>query len=99
YKLDSEHSAIIRFYEDGTVLASTSVNDYFDVFTWFHKENKELVLKGKYKITNCSIKFEVSGMTGKQKYKGTISENTIEMKLTDGESKKTVNRIYTFFVL
>ena len=99
FQLDKENSAIIRFYEDGTVLASTSVNDYMDVFSWFHKENKDMVLKGTYKIKKCEIKFEVSGMTGEQKYKGTISNNTIDMKLSDGASKKTVSRVYTFFAL
>ena len=98
-KLDNEHSAIIRFYEDGTVLASTSVNDYMDVFSWFHKENKDMVLKGTYTIKKCAIKFEVTGMTGEQKYKGTVSENTIDVKLTDAASKKTANRTYTFFAL
>lgn len=99
YKIDNEHSAIIRFYADGTVLASTSVNDYMDVFSWFHKENKDLVLKGKYTIKKCEIKFEVSGMTGEQKYNGVISGNTLNIKLTDKESKKTADRVYTFFAL
>ena len=99
FKLDNENSAIIRFYEDGTVLASTSVNDYMDVFSWFHKENKDMVLKGTYKIKKCAIKFEVTGMTGEQKYKGTISDNTIEMRLSDGATKKIVSRVYTFYAL
>lgn len=99
YKLDNEHSAIIRFYEDGTALASTSVNDYMDVFSWFHKENKDMVLKGTYSLKKCVIKFEVKGMTGEQKYKGTVSDNTIDVKLTDAATKKTANRTYTFFAL
>ena len=99
YKIDKENSAIIRFYEDGTVLASTSINDYMDVFSWFHKDNKNMVLKGKYKIKNCSIKFEVTGLTGEQKYNGTIEDKTITVKLTDEASKKTVSRVYTFFAL
>ena len=99
FQLDKENSAIIRFYEDGTVLASTSVNDYMDVFSWFHKENKDMVLKGTYKIKKCEIKFEVSGMTGEQEYKGTVSDNTIDMKLSDGASKKSATRVYTFFAL
>lgn len=98
-KLDNEYSAVLRFYEDGTVLASTSVNDYMDVFSWFHKENKDLVLKGKYKIKKCDIKFEVSGMTGEQKYKGSINGDKINIRLTDGETKKTADRTYTFFAL
>lgn len=99
YKLNEEQSAVIRFYEDGTVLASTSVNDYMDVFSWFHKENKDMVLSGKYKIDDCEIKFEVKGMTGEQKYKGVVSEKTIDFKLSDVASKKTVLRTYTFFAL
>lgn len=99
FKLDEEHSAVLRFYEDGTVLASTSVNDYMDVFSWFHKENKDMVLTGKYKIKKCEIKFEVEGLTGSQSYEGTISGNSIDLKLTDAASKKSVNRIYTFYAL
>ena len=99
YKLDNENSAVIRFYADGTVLASTSVNDYMDVFSWFHKDNKDLVLKGTYKIRKCEIKFEVAGMTGEQKYSGTINGDSIIMKLTDKGSKKTANRTYTFYAL
>ncbi len=99
YKIDNEHSAIIRFYEDGTALASTSVNDYMDVFSWFHKENKDMVLKGTYSLKKCVVKFEVTGMTGEQKYKGTVSDNTIDVKLTDAATKKTANRTYTFFAL
>ncbi len=99
FKLDNEHSAIIRFYEDGTVLASTSVNDYMDVFSWFHKQNKDMVLKGTYKIKKCAIKFEVEGMTGEQEYKGSISDNTIDIKLTDEATKKTASRVYTFYAL
>jgi len=99
YKLDDEHSAVLRFYDDGTVLASTSINDYFDVMTWFTKENKDRVLKGKYKIKKCQITFDVEGETGKQSYEGLISGNEIQFKLTDKTSKKNTNRTYRFFAL
>ena len=98
-KLDDEHSAVLRFYEDGTVLASTSVNDYMDVMTWFNKENKDMVLKGKYKIKKCSISFDVSGMTGEQSYDGTIEDGKLNITLTDKESKKHATRIYTYYAL
>ncbi|MBL7883022.1 MAG: hypothetical protein JNL69_03065 [Bacteroidia bacterium] len=99
FKIDEEHSAVLRFYEDGIVLASSSINDYFDVFTWFHKENKTRVLSGKYKIKKCKISFDVSGETGKQSYEGEIKGNTIELKLTDKATKKSTTRNYTFFAL
>jgi hypothetical protein len=98
-KLDEEHSAVLRFYEDGTVLASTSVNDYMDVMTWFNKENKDMVLKGKYKIKKCSISFSVNGQTGDQEYDGTIEDNKLNLKLTNKETKKYTTRTYTFFAL
>ena len=98
-KLDNESSAVLRFYEDGTVLASTSVNDYMDVMTWFNKENKDMVLKGKYKIKKCGISFNVSGMTGEQEYEGDIQGNLLNLEITDKESKKHVKRTYTFYAL
>ncbi|MDQ3048390.1 MAG: hypothetical protein M3R27_12645 [Bacteroidota bacterium] len=99
YKIDGEHSAVIRFYEDGSVLSSTSLNDYMDVFTWFHKENKEMVLQGKYKVKKCTIKFKVEGVTGKQEYEGTVNDKEIQVKLTDPETGKSTSRTYTFFAL
>jgi len=98
-KLDTEHSAVLRFYEDGTVLASTSVNDYMDVMTWFNKDNKDMVLKGKYKIKKCSVGFSVSGATGEQEYEGDVQGNQLNLTITDKESKKHTKRTYTFFAL
>ena len=98
-KLDEEHSAILRFYEDGTVLASTSVNDYFNVMTWFNTENKEMVLKGKYKIKKCVIRFEVEGASGDQEYEGTINGDKIDFELRDEKTKAKTKRTYTYFIL
>ena len=98
-KLDNENSAVLRFYEDGTVLASTSVNDYMDVMSWFNKDNKDMVLKGSYKLKGCEVKFKVSGMTGEQSYDGTIEGSTINFELSNKDSKKGVKRTYTFFAL
>lgn len=98
-KLDEEHSAVLRFYEDGTVLASSSVNDYMDVMTWFIKENKDMVLKGNYKIKQCSIKFKVSGNSGEQSYEGEIQGDKINFELKNKDSKKGIKRTYNFFAL
>jgi hypothetical protein len=98
-KLDDEHSAVIRFYQDGTVLASTSVNDYMDVFSWFKKENKDMVLSGKYKINDCAIKFEVEGVSGEQKYNGSLAGDVYQCVVKDVKSGKSATRTYTFFAL
>ena len=73
--------------------------DNMDVFSWFHKDNKDMVLAGKYKIKNCVISFSVMGMTGEQYYNGDVSEKTIWFRLTDKESKRGTTRMYTFYAL
>lgn len=98
-KLNNEHSAVLRFYPDGTVLASTSVNDYMDVFTWFHKGNKEMVLFGKYKLKGCEVSFSVEGQTGEQFYNGDVSDESIYFRLVDKESKRGATRTYTYINL
>jgi hypothetical protein len=98
-KLDEESSAVLRFYEDGTVLASTSVNDYMDVMTWFNKENKDMVLKGTYKIKKCEISFSVTGQTGQQNYEGTIQGDKLVLNITNKETKKKTSRTYAFYAL
>ncbi len=99
FKIDNENSAVLRFYEDGSVIASTSVNNYKKVITWFHKGNVDMVLSGKYKVKKCKIKFKVKGMTGEQEYKGIISGQSITFDLTDGKSKAVTQRTYTFVKL
>lgn len=94
FKVDAESSAVLRFYDDGTVIASTSINNYKKVVTWFNKENVDMVLSGKYKVKKCVVKFKVKGMTGEQEYKGKISGQTIDFELKDAKSKATVQRTY-----
>jgi hypothetical protein len=98
-KLDDEHSAVLRFFEDGTVLASTSVNDYMDVMTWFTKDNKDMVLAGSYKIKKCRLSFDVKGLTGEQSYEGDIHGEKIDFELKNKDSKKTTRRTYVFYAL
>lgn len=101
YKLDAENSAVIRFYEDGVVLVSTSVNDYSKVLTWFNRdpENFSRVLTGKYKISkgSCTIRFNVKGETGEQKYSGTIQDDkTVQLHIFNPKDKTSADRTYTF---
>jgi|ERR1051326_622863 hypothetical protein len=97
--VDNETDAHIRFYDDGTVLVSTSVKNIKDVSTWFTKENSDRVLKGKYKIKGCSIRFEVKGDTGKQSFSGTISGDDLIMDITNGKSKASTSRTYHFIAI
>jgi hypothetical protein len=100
-KLDAENSAIIRFYEDGVVIVSSSVNDYSKVMTWFNrdKENFSRVLTGKYKMgkRDASLRFRVKGETGEQKYSGFITaDKTLELHIFNPKDQTSTDRIYTF---
>lgn len=102
YKLDAENSAVIRFYEDGVVLVSTSINDYSKVMTWFNRdeENFSRVLSGKYKKgkRDASIRFNVKGETGEQKFSGhIIHDKTLELHVFNPKDKTSTDRIYTFY--
>ena len=102
YKLDAENSAVIRFYEDGVVLVSTSINDYSKVMTWFNRdeENFSRVLSGKYKKgkRDASIRFNVKGETGEQKFSGHIlHDKTLELHVFNPKDKTSTDRIYTFY--
>ena len=101
YKLDAENSAVIRFYEDGVVIVSTSVNDYSKVMTWFNrdKENFSRILSGKYKIgkKDASIRFNVKGETGEQKFTGHIlADKTLQLHIVNPKDNTSTDRTYTF---
>lgn len=100
FKVDSESSAVIRFYEDGVVIVSSSTNDYSKVMTWFNrdKENFSRVLTGKYKKNNKgAIRFNVKGETGEQKYSGKIlNDKTIQLHIFNPKDKSSADRLYSF---
>ncbi|MEW6470094.1 MAG: hypothetical protein AB1458_14300 [Bacteroidota bacterium] len=95
--VDNETDAHIRFYPDGIVIVSTSVKNIKDVSTWFNKENSDRILKGKYKLKGCSLKFSVKGDTGSQKFTGTVqADGSLSVQITDGATKAQTSRVYTF---
>jgi hypothetical protein len=97
--VDKETDAHIRFYPDKTVIVSTSVKNIKDVKTWFTRDNIDKVLSGKYKIKGCNLSFTVKGETGSQKFSGQIQQNNLVMTITDGKTKATTSRTYTFIAI
>ena len=94
--VDDETDAHIRFYDDGTVIASTSIKNIVFVNKWFTKENIDLVLKGTYKIKGCNIKFKAKGDTGEQDFNGTINGNELILEVKDAKTKAKTMRTYKF---
>ncbi|MGL5889145.1 MAG: hypothetical protein ACRC3B_04635 [Bacteroidia bacterium] len=101
YKIDSESSAVIRFYADKVVIVSSSINDYKQVMTWFNRdpENFSRVLTGKYKRSskNCSLVFNVKGETGEQRYEGIIiNDSLLSLNIFNPATKAKTTRQYKF---
>ena len=94
--VDAETDAHIRFYDDGTVIASTSIKNIVFVNKWFTKENIDLVLKGTYKIKGCNIKFKTKGENGEQDYNGTINGDDLLLEVKDAKTKAKATRTYKF---
>ena len=94
--VDEETDAHIRFYDDGTVIVSTSVKNIKDVNTWFNKDNIDRVLKGKYKLKSCSVKFKVKGDTGEQQFRIDVFGEKLQAEITDGKTKASTTRTYRF---
>lgn len=94
--VDNETDAHIKFFPDGKVLVSTSVKNIDEVKTWFTTENEDMILIGKYKKSKCKVSFTVSGNSGGQKFKCTISNNELTTVVTDSKTKNKISRTYKF---
>src|SRR5687767_10179852 len=66
HKIDGETSAVIRFFENGEVLVTTSTSSYEDLLKYLSVERKDMMLHGKYKWKKCSASFTVKGDTGEE---------------------------------
>jgi hypothetical protein len=97
FKISEEHSAVLRFYDNGVVLASSSTNDYKEVDSWFNSSNTEMILSGKYKKNKCNFSFSVKGITGEQSYKIDLKDNIFKAEVADQKTKTKTIRSYQFY--
>jgi hypothetical protein len=95
-KIDKENFAIIRFYDDGTVIASTTNNDPQTILLWFKKEHQDMVLTGKCKFKKCHSSFTLKGDSGSQQFKVQAAMNAIDVEISDTHSHLAVHRTYLF---
>ncbi|MBC7861360.1 MAG: hypothetical protein IAF38_00215 [Bacteroidia bacterium] len=99
YKISDDNSAVLRFFENGEVIATTSSNKYDEVETYFTLERKDLMLHGKYKWKKCKSSFKVKGDTGEQHYNVEKKGENMVVTITDKGSGKTVTQTYSFYNL
>jgi hypothetical protein len=87
--IDSVTSAYLRFYSDGTVLHTTSIEKPEEVMKFFNKEHAKQVLKGDYSFGKCYVTCSVYGKTGKMKFAGSVKGDSLFLQAknsSDGTS-------------
>jgi len=62
----------LRFYSDGTVIGVTTAGKPSNLVPWFKKENNT-PSKGKYTLTDSTIKFSMTSEQGEVNYQGTLT--------------------------
>lgn len=97
FKVNEESSAVLRFFANGEVIATTSNNKYEEVEKYFTLEKKDLMLSGKYKWKKCSSSFTLGGDTGKQMYRVEKKNENLIVNIRDNSSAQTIQRTYLFY--
>ena len=76
-RVDSNTNAYLKFFNEDSVLTTTSNIPRSMSDEYINKQNKKLILHGTYKQKGCFIKMEVSGIMGAAKLEGYFIENNI----------------------
>jgi len=79
----------LRFYPDGTVIGVTTAGKPANLLPWFKKENKT-PSRGKYILTDSTIKFSMTSEQGDVNYEGKLTaDNKLVLKV-----KSLINKYY-----
>ena len=73
---ESDYFYYLRFYQDGTVLSTSSTGNSRQVARWFNKEKPSLS-KGRYTTLGSKIKFSTTSSYGTVDYQGEIKEKSL----------------------
>jgi len=94
--LDSVTSAYLRFYSDGTVLHTTSIEKPQEVIKFFTKENAKQVLKGDYSFGKCYLTCSVYGKTGKMKFSGRVKGDSLFLQAKNSRDGTSTQLAFVF---
>ena len=86
----------LRFYSDGTVIGVTTAGKPANLLPWFKKENNT-PSRGKYEITDSTIKFSMTSDQGEVTYDGTLTfDNKLVLVVKSLINKYTGKEQYAF---
>lgn len=95
--IDSNTSAYLRFYKDGTVLHTTSIQKPEEVIKYLNKEHAKQVLRGDYSFGKCYVTMSVYGNTGKMKFAGSVKGDSLFLKANNINDGTSTNLTFAFF--
>ena len=84
--VDTDYVAYLKFYSDGTVLHTTSIENIEEVTKFFTKEYQKSILSGTYSFGKCNLSFSTVGKTGVMKFSGSLEGDTLYLKATNGNT-------------
>lgn len=94
--VDSVTSAYLRFYSDGTVLHTTSIEKPQEVMKFFNKEHAKQVLKGDYSFGKCYVTCSVYGKTGKMKFAGSVKGDSLFLEAKNSSNGTSTRLAFGF---
>jgi len=94
YHKEADYTSYLRFYEDGTIIMTSSVDTIPQIKKWFNKDHK-CVSKGKYTILNDKINFQTI-CDVKVDYNGQIYKNKMILNVCSSNGNKKDNIKYLF---
>jgi hypothetical protein len=83
----------LKFYNDSTVIETSSIANYTEIDTWFNKEYKN-ISKGKFYIKNDSLFFYTESKNGTVNYSGKILNKKLILKSESIINGHIGNEIY-----
>ena len=83
----------LKFYNDSTVIETSSIGDYKEINNWFNKEH-ENISKGKFHIKNDSLFFYVESKYGTVNYLGKVLNKKLILKSESSINGYIGNEIY-----
>lgn len=95
--VDTDYVAYLKFYSDGTVIHTTSIEKIDEVTKFLNKEYQKNILSGTYSFGKCNISFNAIGKTGGMKFSGTLEGDTLYMKATNSNNHKSSEMKFAYY--
>ena len=95
---EKDYFLYLRFFEDGTVIATSSDRQPEEVIGWFQKEHP-YVSTGAYAVQGQEITFSAANPTGVVDYTGEVKEEGLSLRTFSYTSGRKEEREYAFVEL